>query len=118
MTDPHHYTPEEQEEFRPLVQAKLDEAERDLAMLREVLDHHRDGSEPIGQTEGENPVTLEETRQLMTRQVRFIEHLKAALKRIDNKTYGQCVVTGRKISMERLRLVPHATLSIEARNAK
>lgn len=115
MTDKTPYSAEEQEEFRPLVQAKLDEARSDLKLLKDALDHDRDNADGGSQSEGENPLTLVETRQLMVRQEKFIQHLEDALKRIDNRSYGMCRVTGKRISKERLRLVPHAWLSIEAK---
>ena len=66
--------------------------------------------------DGSETLSREEVAQLASRQEKFIENLKNALKRIENKTYGICRVTGKLIQKERLKLVPHATLSIEAKN--
>lgn len=66
--------------------------------------------------EGASTLSKEEAGKLAQRQLKFIEHLEAALVRIENKTYGICRETGKLISKERLRAVPHATLSIDAKN--
>lgn len=105
------YTREEQEAFRPLVQAKLDEALSDLELLKANIQDNAD--EPTIEEQASGSLTLEEKKQLMQRQERFIHHLRDALKRIDNGTYGRCRVTGKRIHPERLKLVPHATLHIE-----
>lgn len=104
------YTKEEQEAFRPIVQAKLDEARADLELLKaHILDN---ADEPTIEEQASGALRLDERKQLATRQERFIQHLEDAIKRIDNGTYGQCRVTGRRISEERLRLVPHAMLHV------
>lgn len=106
------YTDEELAEFRVMVEAKLEEARENLKMLKAGLDDGHDTSEPGGQTEGEVRQSLEETRRMVERQEKFVGHLEVALKRIANKSYGICRVTGQLISKERLRVVPHATLAI------
>jgi RNA polymerase-binding transcription factor DksA len=107
------YTQEEQEEFRPLVVAKLEEARNDLKLLEDSL---AEGMEvPSIEEQASGAITPEEMKQLADRQRRYIQHLEDAEKRIDNGTYGMCRVTGARISKERLRLVPHAGLSIAAK---
>lgn len=101
------YSPEELTEFKAILDAKLAEAESDLKLLNEVLSRE----------EKDGTISKEETAQLISRQSKFIQHLHNALARIANRTYGICRVTGKPISKERLRLVPHATLSLEAKQA-
>jgi RNA polymerase-binding transcription factor DksA len=111
------YDDEELEEFRQLINAKLEEARRDYALL--VQDLQREHGDPNkgfrDLEEGQETLGREEHEALAARQEKFIRHLEDALVRIRNKTYGFCRVTGHLISKERLRLVPHATLSIEAK---
>lgn len=116
------YSDEELEEFRALIQKKLEEAHRDLVMLNEAF-NNSDSNDTMDTSptfkvleEGNNVMSKEENSQLATRQAKFIKSLEAALERIDNKTYGICRATGKLIAKERLRSVPHATLSIEAKN--
>jgi DnaK suppressor protein len=117
---PTHLTQQELAEFDALLDAKLEEAERDLALLTTVLNAER-SKEPTDAIVAprfimdDQPITREECEQLKSRQVRYIQHLRDAKRRIANGTYGMCRVTGRPISKERLRQVPHAMLSIEAR---
>jgi RNA polymerase-binding transcription factor DksA len=105
------------QEFRQLINAKLEEARRDYALL--VQDLQREHGDPNkgfrDLEEGQETLGREEHEALAARQEKFIRHLEDALVRIRNKTYGFCRVTGHLISKERLRLVPHATLSIEAK---
>lgn len=116
------YSDSELEEFRQLINEKLVEARVDYDMLKESLsggDNH--GTDDTGRTfnmmeDGSETLSREEVAQLAARQEKFIQSLQNALIRIQNKTYGICRVTGKLIQKERLRLVPHATLSIEAKN--
>lgn len=116
------YSDAELEEFRTLINEKLKEAYEDYDLLKSSLslsDNH--GTDDTGRTfnmmeDGSETLSREEVAQLASRQEKFIDNLKNALLRIENKTYGICRVTGKLIAKERLRLVPHATLSIEAKN--
>lgn len=116
------YSDEELEEFRKIIQAKMDKAEADLAVLKENFANDRNnGTDDTSPTfkafeEGSDTMSKEANSQLAARQEKFIRDLHNALNRIENKTYGICRVTGKLISKDRLRLVPHATLSIEAKN--
>lgn len=115
------YSDEELEEFRQIIEKKLQDARKDLELLKSSLDHSDDhGTNDTSPTfkmieDGSDTLSREETAQLASRQEKFIKHLEDALIRIENKTYGICRVTGKKIQKERLKLVPHATLSIEAK---
>jgi RNA polymerase-binding transcription factor DksA len=115
------YSDSELEEFRQIINAKLDEARKDYDLLKQTLANtDNNGTEDTSPSfkmieDGSETLSREETAQLAARQEKFIKHLEDALLRIRNKTYGICRVTGRLISKERLRLVPHATLSIEAK---
>ena len=118
------YSDAELEEFRALIESKLTEARTDLEGLRNTLSHKDDhGTEDTSPSfkmmeDGSETLSREEVSQLAIRQEKFITHLENALTRINNKTYGVCRVTGRLIKKERLRAVPHATLSIEAKEAQ
>ncbi len=117
------YSDAELEEFKQIILEKLDKAILDYDQLKLSI-RHQDGND-IQDTsptfkifeEGAAVLSKEETGKLAERQEKFIQHLKAALIRIENKTYGICRNTGKLISKERLRAVPHATLSIDAKNA-
>lgn len=114
----------ELEEFQELIQQKLKEAHVDYSLLIGSLSHADDhGTDDTGRTfnmmeDGSETLSREEVAQLAARQEKFIQNLQAALIRIKNKTYGLCRVTGKLIPKERLRLVPHATMSIDAKNAQ
>ncbi len=116
------YSDEELEEFKTLIQKKLEEAKEDLELLKNSLSHKDDhGTDDTGRTfnmmeDGSETLSREEMAQLAVRQEKFIQNLNHALVRIENKTYGICRESGKLIRKERLRLVPHATLSIEAKN--
>lgn len=116
------YSDEELVEFRELIVAKIDKAKKDFALLKRTLSREDDnGTEDTSPSfkvleEGATVLSREEVGKLAQRQAQFIRHLQAALVRIENKTYGICRQTGKLISKERLRAVPHATLSIEAKN--
>lgn len=115
------YSDSELEEFKAIINAKLEEARKDYDLLKQTLANtDNNGTEDTSPSfkmieDGSETLSREETAQLAGRQEKFIKHLEDALLRIRNKTYGICRVTGKLISKERLRLVPHATLSIEAK---
>jgi RNA polymerase-binding transcription factor DksA len=118
------YSEADLEEFKILIQNKLKEAYVDFDLLKGSLSHTDDhGTDDTGRTfnmmeDGSETLSREEVAQLAARQEKFIQSLNAALMRIENKTYGVCRVTGLLIPKERLRLVPHATMSIDAKNAQ
>lgn len=116
------YSDEELEEFRTIINDMLDKARKEYNTLRRVIMHN--GSNDIEDTtpsfktvedDGAYQLSKEEASQLAQRQYKFIQNLEAALVRIKNKTYGICRETGKLIPKERLRLVPHATLTVEAK---
>lgn len=115
------YSHDELMEFKDIINRKLEEARTDYDLLVSSFsnkdDHGTDDTSPTFKLleEGSEVLSKEETGQLATRQKKFIESLEAALVRIENKTYGICRVTGKLIPKERLRIVPHATLSMEAK---
>jgi len=122
MTERTRYSDEELVEFKEIILAKLEKAKNDLDLLKKTL-ANQDGNDTQDTSptfkvleEGATVLSREEVGKLAQRQVQFIQHLQAALVRIENKTYGLCRQTGKLISKERLRAVPHATLSIEAKN--
>lgn len=124
MADLVRYSDKDLNEFKELIEAKLVEAQLDLDLLRGQLDHSDDhGTDDTGRSfnmmeDGSETMSREEMAQLAVRQEKFIQNLKNALIRIENKTYGICRVTGKLIQKQRLMLVPHATLSIEAKRAQ
>jgi RNA polymerase-binding transcription factor DksA len=116
------FSDEELEEFKNLIEDKIENAQHQLQLY---IDAYKNGSsndtEDTSPTfksfdEGSSTLSKEANSQLAIRQEKFIRDLKNALIRIENKTYGICRVTGKLINKERLKLVPHATLSIEAKN--
>ena len=116
------YSDEELAEFKVIIKDKLEKARKEYDTLRKVIMHN--GSNDIEDTtpsfktvedDGAYQLSKEEASQLAQRQYKFIQNLEAALVRIENKTYGVCRVTGKLIPKERLRLVPHATLTVEAK---
>jgi len=121
-TEKIRYSDAELAEFREIIVKKLEEAQQDPELLRDQLSHRDDhGTDDTSPTfklleDGSEVMSREETNQLAIRQQKFIANLQGALVRIQNKTYGICRETGKLISKERLRIVPHATLSIEAKN--
>lgn len=118
------YSDEELQEFKQIILEKLEKARADYDMLKGVVNHSSSNdTEDTSPTfkvleEGASALSKEESGQLAARQYKFIQNLEAALIRIENKTYGVCRETGKLIPKERLRIVPHATLSIEAKNDK
>jgi DnaK suppressor protein len=123
-TEKTRYSDAELQEFKALINKKLEEAEKDYSLLRNSLSLSDDhGTDDTGRTfnmmeDGSDTLSREEVAQLCARQETFIKNLQQALVRIENKTYGICRETGKLIQKERLMLVPHATLSIEAKNAQ
>jgi DnaK suppressor protein len=122
MTEKTRYTDAELAEFRELINEKLANAQKDYELLRKSI-NNMDGNDVTDTSptfkvleEGAATLSKEESGRLAQRQMKFIQHLQAALIRIENKTYGVCRETGKLIPKERLRAVPHATLSIEAKN--
>ena len=121
-TERTRYTDAELEEFRTLINEKIKKATEQLELIQSSYKNDRDnGTDDTSPTfkafdEGSEVMSKEANSQLAIRQEKFIRDLKNALVRIENKTYGVCRVTGKLINKERLKLVPHATLSIEAKN--
>lgn len=109
-------------EFKELIQSKLEKAKIDLDLIKSAyLNDSNNGTDDTSPTfkafeEGSETMSKEANSQLAIRQEKFIRDLKNALIRIENKTYGLCKVTGKLINKERLKIVPHATMSIEAKN--
>ncbi|MAB95520.1 MAG: TraR/DksA C4-type zinc finger protein [Flavobacteriales bacterium] len=124
MTEKTAYSPSELEEFSQIIQSKIKSAQEDLSILRAATANDSDnGTEDTSPSfkafeEGSTTLSKEENVKLAERQAKFIRSLQNALIRIENNTYGICRDTGKLISKERLRLVPHATLSIEAKNSQ
>ena len=122
MADKNRYTDAELQEFRDLIQMKLDKAKEDYEILKSAITQSESNdtqdTSPTFKVLEEGAATLskEEAGRLAQRQHKFIQHLQAAQVRIENKTYGICRETGKLISKERLRAVPHATLSMEAKS--
>ena len=118
------YSDSELEEFRAIIEKKLEEAKEDLFILKGSLSHKDDhGTDDTGRSfnmmeDGAETLMREENAQLAARSEKFIKNLENALIRINNKTYGVCRKSGKLISKDRLKLVPHATLSIAAKNAE
>ncbi len=121
MTEKVRYSDEELKEFREIILDKLNKAKKDYDALRKAITHtESNDTEDTSPTfkvleEGAATLSKEEAGRLAQRQSKFIQHLEAALIRIENKTYGVCRETGKLIPKERLRAVPHATLSIDAK---
>jgi DnaK suppressor protein len=115
------YSDEELKEFRDLIVSKLEEAKADYELLKGTLrlldDHGTDDTSPTFKLleDAADVTSKEETAQLASRQEKFIQHLNNALIRVENKSYGVCRITGKLIPKQRLRSVPHATTSIDAK---
>ena len=121
MSEKNRYSDEELQEFKAIILEKLAKAQKEYDTLRANI-NNTDGNDiadtsPTFKILEEGATTLSD-RQLATRQLKFIQHLQNALIRIENKTYGVCCETGELIPKERLRAVPHATRSVEAKNMK
>lgn len=124
MAEKTRYSDEELTEFKQLILEKLERAKHDYEQMMDVL-RNQDGNDVDDTSptykileEGSATQSKEEITTMAARQQKFIQGLQAALVRIENKTYGICRVTGKLIPKERLRAVPHATLSIEAKQMK
>lgn len=124
MAEKTRYSDAELEEFKAIILEKLATAQKNYEQLRasmmNVDGNDVDDTSPTYKIleEGANTLSKEETTRLAQRELKFIQGLQAALVRIENKTYGICRETGKLIPAERLHAVPHATLSIEAKQAK
>jgi RNA polymerase-binding transcription factor DksA len=122
MEKSNNYSDEALQEFKTIIEEKIAKAQKDLELIRSAyMNDGNNGTDDTSPTfkafeEGSETMSKEANTQLAIRQEKFIRDLKNALIRIENKTYGICRVTGKLISSERLKLVPHATLSIEAKN--
>ena len=122
MEKSNNYSDEALQEFKTIIEEKIAKAQKDLELIRSTyMNDGNNGTDDTSPTfkafeEGSETMSKEANTQLAIRQEKFIRDLKNALIRIENKTYGVCRVTGKLISSERLKLVPHATLSIEAKN--
>ncbi|WP_294225865.1 MULTISPECIES: TraR/DksA C4-type zinc finger protein [Chryseobacterium] len=116
------YSDADLQEFKAVIREKIEKAERDLQLIREsFINDQNNGTDDTSPTfkafeEGAETLSKEQNSILAGRQEKFLRDLKNALIRIENKTYGICRVTGKLIPKERLFAVPHATLSIEAKN--
>ena len=124
MSEKNRYSDVELEEFRTIINEKLQKAKDDYEVLKKTL-MNTDGNDVSDTSptfkvleEGAATLSKEEAGRLAQRQMKFIQNLQAALVRIENKTYGVCRETGKLIPKERLRAVPHATLSIEAKERR
>ena len=125
MENRQRYSDSDLQEFKEIILKKIEKAEKDLALIKEsFINDQNNGTDDTSPTfkvfeEGAEILSKEQNAILAGRQEKFIRDLKHALIRIENKTYGICRVTGKLIDKERLKAVPHATLSIEAKkNAK
>lgn len=109
-------------EFKEIILKKIEKAQNDLELIKSAymndLNNGTDDTSPTFKAfeEGSETMSKEANSQLAIRQEKFLRDLKNALFRVENKTYGVCRVTGKLITKERLKLVPHATMSIEAKN--
>ncbi|NOR87412.1 MAG: TraR/DksA family transcriptional regulator [Bacteroidales bacterium] len=121
QTKKSRYSDSELQEFKEIIDKKIEKAQSDLKMLTEAyINNNEHGTNDTSPTfkvleEGNSVLTKEENSKLAIRQEKFIQNLEMALIRIENKTYGVCRETGKLISKERLKSVPHATLSIDAK---
>jgi RNA polymerase-binding transcription factor DksA len=114
------YSDSDLHEFREIIQKKLDAAKKELAYLQGLITRKDEGGDMdearyMTMEDGSVSMEREQLSQMASRQITFIDHLEKAMMRIENKTYGICRVTGKLIDKARLRAVPHATLSIEAK---
>ena len=124
MAEKLRYSGEELQEFKNIINENLRLARRDFnSMMQQLMNADGNGVEDTSPTykaleEGSASQSKEEIAQMANRQQKFIQGLEAALVRIENKTYGIDRITGQLIPKERLRIVPHATLSVESKNAR
>ena len=122
MSEKTRYSDEELQEFKEIILEKLAKAQKEYDSLRSNINTEGNDIADTSPTfrileEGASTLSKEEAGQLAQRQMKFIQHLQNALIRIENKTYGVCCETGELIPKERLRAVPHATRSVEAKNS-
>jgi len=124
MAEKTRYSDAELEEFKQIIHEKLEKAKEDYELLKSAITHSESNdTEDTSPTfkvleEGAATLSKEEAGKLAQRQLKFIQNLQGALIRIENKTYGICRETGKLIPKDRLRAVPHATLSIEAKQGQ
>lgn len=124
MAEKLRYSDEELQEFKAIIEEKLDKAMREFENLRAVvMNNDGNGVQDTSPTfkvleEGAGTRDKEEAARMAERQRKFIQHLQAALVRIENKTYGVCRITGQLIPKDRLRAVPHATTTVEAKEKR
>ena len=124
MEEKTRYNDAELQEFKEIILKKLEKAREDYEILKSSITHEESNdtmdTSPTFKVleEGATTLSKEEAGRLAQRQHKFIQHLQAALVRIENKTYGICRETGKLIAKERLRAVPHATLCIDAKRAQ
>lgn len=124
MAEKNRYSDAELEEFKIIILEKLEKAKQDYELLKSAITHSESNdTEDTSPTfkvleEGAATLSKEEAGKLAQRQLKFIQHLQAAMIRIENKTYGICRETGKLIPKERLRAVPHATLSIDVKQSQ
>ena len=124
MAEKTRYSDAELEEFKQIILDKLEQAKQDYELLKSAITHSESNdTEDTSPTfkvleEGAATLSKEEAGKLAQRQLKFIQNLQGALIRIENKTYGICRETGKLIPKDRLRAVPHATLSIEAKQGQ
>jgi DnaK suppressor protein len=124
MSEKTRYSDSELDEFKEIIIEKLEKAKQDYELLKSAITHSESNdTEDTSPTfkvleEGAATLSKEEAGKLAQRQLKFIQSLQAALVRIENKTYGICRETGKLIPKDRLRAVPHATLSIEAKQSQ
>jgi RNA polymerase-binding transcription factor DksA len=124
MAEKTRYSDTELEEFKQIILEKLDKAKQDYELLKSAITHSESNdTEDTSPTfkvleEGAATLSKEEAGKLAQRQLKFIQSLQAALIRVENKSYGVCRETGKLIPKDRLKAVPHATLSIEAKQGQ
>ena len=124
MSEKTRYSDAELEEFKQIILEKIEQAKADFELLKSAITHSESNdTEDTSPTfkvleEGAATLSKEEAGKLAQRQQKFIQSLQAALVRIENKSYGICRETGKLIPKDRLRAVPHATLSIEAKQGQ
>ncbi|MDR1339662.1 MAG: TraR/DksA C4-type zinc finger protein [Prevotellaceae bacterium] len=124
MEEKNRYSDEELLEFKEIITQKLEKAKAEFDILRSAITQSESNdtqdTSPTFKVleEGASTLSKEEAGRLAQRQQKFIQHLEAAMVRIENKTYGICRETGKLIPKERLKAVPHATLSVEAKNQR
>ncbi|MDR3245219.1 MAG: TraR/DksA family transcriptional regulator [Prevotellaceae bacterium] len=124
MEEKNRYSDDELLEFKEIITQKLEKAKDEFDILRSAITQSESNdtqdTSPTFKVleEGASTLSKEEAGRLAQRQQKFIQHLEAALVRIENKTYGICRETGKLIPKERLKAVPHATLCVEAKNQR